>query len=230
MSCAPTTYCTVEDVVRILSLTDSAGDKAEFDLNITNPTAQDMILFILDAEGVIDEKTNSAFGSRYITKTDEYHDLFRDYFEISFHLDNPNIMAFDDTKGDKLELWDGSDWVDWLTTKTEGRGDDFYVDYRLGKIYFRRNFPRYGRHVIRSTYRYQKFTTVPYSIKVATAYEVGMMLANSRFVGILFPEGGSSELRADDLIQNYENKQRDLLKKYIISDVGRNLPFTPICY
>ena len=229
MSCAPTTYCTPQDVARILNLTNNEGDRLEFGFNATIPTAQEIELFILDAEGIIDEKTYSAFGSRFITKTDEYRDLFGDYLETSVHLGNGNVMPLSNSDGDKLELWNGSDWIDWITTKTEGRGDDFYVDYKLGKIYFRRHYPRYGRNVIRATYRYQKITTVPYSIKIATVLEVGMLLVNSRFVGILFPEGESSELRADDLLSNYENKQRDLLKKYIISDVGRNLSFTPIC-
>lgn len=229
MSCAPTTYCTPQDVARILNLTNNEGDRLEFGFNATIPTTQEIEQFILDAEGIIDEKTHSAFGSRYTTITDEYHDLFYDYFETSVHLVNPNVITLSNSDGDKLELFNGSEWVDWITDKTEGRGDDFYVDYRLGKIYFRRRWPRYGRNVIRATYRYQKFATVPYSIKVATVLEVGMLLVNTRFVGILFPEGESSELRADDLLTNYENKQVELLKEYIIGNVGRNLSFTPIC-
>jgi len=44
-----------------------------------------------------------------------------------------------------LENFNGSSWEDWLTNKTEGRADDYWVEYDNGKIHAPIGFGKYDR-------------------------------------------------------------------------------------
>lgn len=223
-----TTYCTPEDVATICGLTDHEGERAVFDENISVPSREEVLSLINDAEELIEDRCGNAWGDRSIQIEDELHDFFCDTKECSIHLNVPNVVAFDDQEGDKLEVWYGNDWIDWVLTKTEGRGDDFFVDYKLGKIWFLRNRPRIGSRVMKITYRYNGGTNVPRAIKISTAMQVGVLLSNSEQVDIRFPEGASSDFTTSDMITRWEKYIDKSLKVYEISAVPVGLDFTPI--
>jgi len=67
------------------------------------------------------------------------------------------VRTFISGSGDKLEVFDGSVYVDWLTAgKTEGRNNDYFLNARQGRIYFQKGIPRAWRYPdgVRITYRY----------------------------------------------------------------------------
>lgn len=228
MSTPAYVYCSPEDVARICNLTDHQGDRAVFDENITTPSRAEIIEFINDAEEAVEDKCTLSWGTRFMQVSEELKDLWSDYQEYSVSLDHTNIAPFDTEENDKLEVWDNNNWTDYITTKTEDRGEDFFVDYQLGKIYFLRSTPKMGLKRLRATYRYNGGDIVPRAVKVATALTVGILLANSEQVDIMFPEGASSDFSTSDMISRWEKYVGKLLKVYDATVLNAGLAFTPI--
>lgn len=206
------------------------GDRIQFGNNPPIPTDDEIRALINVAEEHIETMCNNAWSTRTITITDELQDLWEDHQEFSFALNNPNIVAFDDTEGDKLEIWDGNNWIEWLTTYVEGRDEDFWVDYKIGRIYFINRRPSSGKQMARVTYRYGGSSAVPQAVKMATALFVGIILATGEYASILFPEGTSENFPASSRVTQWEKTIEELLKKYKIGQVPVNLPFVPVRY
>ena len=137
-------------------------------------------------------------------------------------------MTFSGVAGDKLEVWDGNQWKDYITDYTEGRDEDFFVDYKLGKIYFINQVPSTGKLVIRATYRYNGGSTVPRAVKVACALKVGIFLANSPHVTILFPEGEGEGQTIEDKINRWEKQIKALLAPHCIRKVTTQASVIPV--
>ena len=183
--------------------------------------------FINDAEGLIEEECVNAWGTRSISVVDELYDIFADYQEFSFQLRHANIMDFS-SPTDKMEIWDGANWIDWIADYTEGRGDDFFVDYELGKIYFRNRRPTSGFNRVKMTYRYNSGSTVPRGVKLATINWVGVILANSEYVSVLFPSGESENVSIESRISRYERQIKKWLGRHKVGISRVSMPFTPL--
>lgn len=223
-----TTYCTVEDVPLLCQLKDFEGNRAVFGESPPVPTYEEVEVLINIAEDFIQDECKNAWGTRSVGITNALFDIWADYLETSMQLDHPNISLFDTGKGDKLEIWDGTTWKDYITTYTEGRGDDFFVDYNIGKIWFYRNRPASGRNRCRATYRYNGGATVPSAIREACALLVGIRLANTENVSLMWPEGESEEITKDSMIERWERQIAQNLDIYRVSTVPVNLDFVPI--
>jgi len=167
-----TTYCTSADVSKFL-YGDKKGDFSES----TKPLKTTVEAIINRAEDEIDDATKHAWRS--VLVTNEYHDYFglryargsRAYSRggapcCCVHLNHRIIRAF--TSGThKIEIWDDDEWVDLVLTAngyTEGRDDDYWIDYEGGVIYFVNETPVIGPKMVRVTYAYGE-TTVPGDIK-----------------------------------------------------------------
>jgi len=222
------TYCTPEDVAQLCNLLSHDGERAVFGGNVPIPTREEVESLIEDAEEIINDAIGTAFGDLSVQIVEEILDLYCDELECAVHLKHLNVMSFDSDEGDKIECWYNNAWTDWLTTRTEGRGDDFWTDYKLGKIFFLRQLPQRGRKVIKATYRYNGGSTVPKAIKWATAFQVGIVLADSDTVSIQFPEGTGSELTVNDLIRRWEKRVANLLHRFDVSSIAVGLDFTPV--
>lgn len=135
-----TIYTTVEKVRSLLqapSWTDS-----------TNPSIQEVVEIINRAEDIIDSETGHAWRLRYsgtqsgqeTTAQYELYDIDSMYEHQSgypIYLQHRKIKDFDADEGDALEFWNGAEWEDWLSTKTESRANDYWVDYEMGILYMR---------------------------------------------------------------------------------------------
>jgi len=157
------TYCTADDVRRVLQV--------DFDFSSQKlPTDTDVEASIEEAEDEIDQETQHAW--RAVTVTNEFYDIpiqaYREGVGTPIHLKHRNVRTLASGSGDKLEVWDGSSYEDWLTTKTEGRANDYWLDEELGILYIRRYWKYYWKKAIRMTYRYGE-STVPKDIRKATA-------------------------------------------------------------
>ena len=221
-------YCTAANVASYCNITDSGGDRAVFGTDPPIPTQAEVEDLINIAEEMIEDKIKTAFGTRNITITEEYHDVYTDWKETSIHLSKCDIVTLASGSGDKLEVWNGSSWVDWLTTKTEGRNDDYWVDYSLGKIIFMNSKPNYKHRGVRVTYRVNSNTTVPKPISLATALQVGILLANSEHASVIFPEGESENNPAESRIKRWKTQIQDILKKYDNSQLTPDSSFIPV--
>lgn len=132
----------------------NVGSKSVFN-NRTSPTRAEVEDLINQAEDYIDDETRH--GWRVKTATDEYHNLNAYHWTftgLGVKLLHRMVKAMDTLEGDKIEVWLGSSWIDYVTTRSEGRANDFWLDYTNGISYLRTWYIRYHQSSLRITYRY----------------------------------------------------------------------------
>lgn len=231
------TYCTPDDVALFAQLRPVNGGKVVWGTDPKYPDNNDLIALIESAEGLVEDHTRQAWGTRYITETAEIQDIhmarghyghFRSYYAYIF-LNRQNIATFNSGQGDKLEIFEGDAWVDYLTTYTEGRGDDFFVDYKHGKICFRNRSPPIGHQLARITYRRNSGATVPQAIRQATALQTAVLLANTPGIQILFPTGEGGPPNTT-FIDGWQEKINRMLAPHVVINQPMNTKFVPIGY
>lgn len=151
------------------------------ELDRTFPSSGEVARRLNRIERYIDKTTRTSWTSAGRTVTNEFHDFnywryrptrWRSFLEEgSVHLRFFPIRALSSAAGDKVEVFtaqtanDG--YEDFLTTKTQGRNDDFWVDTNEGIIHFANSRPQRLRDAVRITYRYGE-TSVPEDIERAT--------------------------------------------------------------
>lgn len=171
------TYCSVEDVRRVLQ-------SSTIITNDQYPTDEDVRKFITAAESRINKITRHAWKA--VTVTDEYYDMptyhVQDaYGFLPIFLNHRSIRPLT-TPTHKVEIWDGTTWVDWLVVangKTQSRASDFWLNETDGTLYIKRSSVARSidlRDVVRVTYAYGD-VAIPEDIRDACAY-----LAASRLV------------------------------------------------
>lgn len=178
--CPDTTYCNAVDVARVTQ-TETGYSSS------TIPTGCQVNKHIVSCEEWIDRFTGHAWRERFNrglaystngVNNYEYHDI-RDVYGpegSALNLMHRRIREFDADRGDVFEVWNGSEWVDWLTSKTEGRANDYWVDYDNGFIYIRHTIMVYRKKAIRLKYRYGD-EYIPEDVRTACA-----MLAAARVI------------------------------------------------
>ena len=205
-----TYYCQPTDVKRILRLPQ------EFSAD-TNPTENEVYTFIEDSMTEIDTLTRRAW--RTITKNNEYHDVpdnFRYEYGIGMRvkLGHRFIKSLDAGEGDKIETWNGNEWVEWISTKTEGRDNDYWLDSEDGYISLFQRYWFHRRRAVRITYRYGE-ASIPKDIRTACAHLVAADVLDSDDYSALVNESAqSSNTSHRDRIERWENKAAGILDRY----------------
>ncbi|KKM07978.1 hypothetical protein LCGC14_1728530 [marine sediment metagenome] len=209
-------YCTSADVFKFLQLGASSDPnftgKTDFDAN-TTPTKTTVEAWINESEDYIDQETMHAW--RAVTVTKEQHHLEAPHYQLrdgsEIKLLHRNIRTL--TSGtDLLEVWDGTQYLDYLANKTEGRNKDYWVNEQDGFV-FVKTYPTYTPRYfgVRVTYRYGD-TVVPGTIKRACVLFTAVNFLQSEDRSVLLPEGSSNisyetksekwEKKAEKIIQN----------------------------
>ena len=145
-------YCSYNDVKRIL--------QQEFSYSTsTNPTQAQVEEHIEEAQAEIDNITQHAWRETQVS--DEYYDLpiqpnpMADITScIEVYLRHRAVKTIDSDAGDKIEIWNGSSWIDWADTKTQGRANDYWVDEEQGLLFLNYHYAYFRRKGLRMTYRY----------------------------------------------------------------------------
>lgn len=140
------TYTTAAKVASLLQVNTFDG--------LSTPTLTEVEQIINRKEDYIDKRTGHAWRERaileeYVNPTD--YNRFGN--GVRFDLKHRKIKEFDTLENDKIEVWNGNEWIDYVATKTEGRNDDYWVDYINGIVYIRKR-SGFFEHGIRITYRY----------------------------------------------------------------------------
>lgn len=144
-------YCDISDVSSLFE------QYAEFDA-VSNPGESIVDGMILEWSDYIDRYTGHAWRERRVVH--EFHDFDTPYYYWAgkpIKLSKREIATpFDNTKGDKIEIWRGDSYEDMVSSSSysEGRSGDYWVDGPNGMlfIYQRLIWPR--RKGIRVSYRY----------------------------------------------------------------------------
>lgn len=183
------TYCTSDQVAAFFQIN-------AYDANST-PTKTQVEEIINEAEDFIDQNTGHAF--RTVAVTREYHDfpehIADDYawdgFPVYLHHREIRLDAnqkLEPGQGDKLEVFDGENWIDWTATMTDGRGDDFWVEPDKGILWIRSRsyFPR--KRSVRLTYRFGS-AAVPNDIRRAAILLAAAQILSNEDYSNMLPEG-----------------------------------------
>lgn len=141
--------------------------------------------------------------------TSEFHDALYTFtdsyiYEVAVPLAHRSVTLLT-TTSDKIEVWDGSSWVDALATKTRGRDKDFWVDTTNGVIYFVSYRPLYADRGVCVTYHYGE-ATVPRDIKKAAILLTAIDLVENDIYKSILPSGVSQ----DTFLAKTERWRQDL--------------------
>ena len=178
------TYCTSQDVANLMGLSA--------DFNSSTPSKTFVESLINMQEDYIDDVTNHAW--RTTTITNERHHLkiedvfWRYYTGITVQFAHRRIKDLDTNEGDKIEIWNGSEYEDYVTNREEGQDKDFWVDYENGILFVKTRplfLPR--PFAIRLTYRYGD--DVKADIKMACMMLTAGIVLEGEDRSVLLPEG-----------------------------------------
>ena len=209
-------YCSTADIFSFLQLASNSDPQflgnTDFNAN-TKPTNTEVQAWIDESQDEIDRETMHAWREKTVTK-EQHHISFPSYQYIDgslIKLAHRNIREL--TSGtDLLEIWDGSNYVDYLANKTEGRNNDYWAVEENGWVFIK-TYPIYSSRSFgaRVTYRYGE-TSVPKDIKRACVLLTTVHMLQSEDRSVLLPEGTSNisynkkiedwERRADKIMSN----------------------------
>lgn len=199
-------------MARLLQVDEFGGEGA------TKPSIDDVEEWILEAQDDIDSKTQHAWRTK--TVTDEVHDIDSLLYErgVGWQIYLPHSDIKTLTSGtDKIEIWDGSSWVDWIASGdyTEGRDEDYWVDYKQGILYIRSlsantSFRKKG---LRLTYRYGT-ATVPKDIRKCCAMIVAIDILMSNDRTLMVPEDERPQLSFRAKIERWEKKISEVISNH----------------
>lgn len=208
-------YCTASDVASFLGL------GADYFTSSDNPTQSEVEAIIEMQEDFIDNLTHHAWReSQANSGKYEYHTMGRIggrrtwfmWLGFPIYLKYRRVKQFDSEEGDAFDFYNGKDWEDWLTEKTEGT--DYWVDYDNGIVFVYGYWRWIGLkdYSVRFRYRYGE-PTVPKDIKLCTIMLTAMHLVTVTDRLFLLPEGaGTGAITAREKIERWKEEADTILE------------------
>lgn len=186
-----TTYIQATDVSELLQIETFSTE--------TSPTLNQVEKIIERKEGRINQRLNHAWGTLTQTESDLYLNVtFVDPRNgVRFDLPNYDVKPFDVSEGDKIEVWNGSEYIEFLSAETAGRDKDYWVDSKLGVLYIRNIVQQYTKRPIRVTYRYGT-TVIPKSIEELALYLTAIDVLSMYPKAVNFVDDGNSQTSSQD--------------------------------
>lgn len=151
-------------------------------------------------EDKIDSDTGHAWRTK--TVTNEFHNIDSPYVTfrgIRISLNHRSIKTLDGNEGDKIEIWNGNDYDDYVATKTEGRANDFWIESGIGNVYLI-TFPTTRPLGLRATYRYGEDTVAGDIKKACILLSAADFISGSNELTDSLPDGFNiipSEVKAE---------------------------------
>jgi len=179
-------YCTSDNVAAFLQLKPFSAD--------TKPTKEQVEDIINMGEDEIDIETNHAWREKTITE--EYVDFSTPRYTWGagrpIFLQHRHLRDFDTDEGDKIEVWQGGEYVDYVSTKTEGRGNDYWLNNSKGILYIYKWYSLYPDEM-RLTYRYGE-TTVPADIKKCAVLKAARLILMNEDYSKIMVDGETNDM------------------------------------
>lgn len=195
-------YCTSVQVASFI------GKTTDFD-GSSNPTQTTVNELIASNTTTIDKETMHAWESRTVTEEMHHQDSLpyglREGVKIFL---NHRIVTTFLSGTDLLEIWDGTQFLDYVANKVEDRNRDFWVDYPRGIITIK-NITFYKYFSARVTYRYGE-TSVDTDIRKACILLTAADLAGGDDRSILFPEG-TSNVSLPDKVEKWRSQAAEII-------------------
>lgn len=198
-----TTYTTAQKVAEFLQRDNFSST--------TTPTDTVVEDLINRNEDHIDQETNHAW--REVTITDEYIDTYVPVVGLGwqFYLRHRSIRNVNAVSGDKIEIFDGNNFIDYVADKTQGRNEDYFVDQTNGTVAIRDRtffYPKGNKF----TYRYGE-STVDKDIEDACTMltAIDILTMNDK-AGRFADDGPSNRLSHQNRIDAWKEKVTDILE------------------
>lgn len=206
------TYAAVDDVQRVMQ------SEFHFDDNST-PTKEEVESILLEAEAMVEKETGHAWQEKSVSN--EYYDLPEHvprypYRELKIKLNHRKIKTFDTAEGDKIEVWDGNQYVDYVTEKTEGRGStgEYWVNYEDGELYLQLYTRVDRKRAVRLSYRFGE-TTVPRDIRQATALlAASLLLQSDDRIQVVSDTNNPLSVTHDQRANNWQKRAMRILRNH----------------
>lgn len=220
-------YCSTRDVARFVKPRDPSAtpdepwpddfrDEDHAD-GATEPSASEVERHIEAASAEIDRRTQQSWRANQVH--DETHDHHGLYYWLSGHpikLPKKNIRPLDPAQGDKLEVWNGNEWEEWLQrdSYTQGRDGDFWLDRPNGILWIYERAILRPHPKFRLTYRYG-YEHVPADVRDAVAKRAAADIVTGDFGGMVVPGNNQGE-NADPISSAQEWKEdfKETCKRY----------------
>ena len=210
-------YCTAREVASFMGRTPFN--------DTTNPTRFEVEDIIADVCDEIDKTTHHAWRKTRVTN--EYYNVriqdryasYRGVYpydyatRVQLSLKHRSVHAFI-SGTTKIEVWNGNTWEDFITTYTEGRAQDYWVDYTKGVIYFVNRYPLWSKANVRITYDYGE-TIVPGDIKkAAVMMSAAQIVGGKEDLNVVYPASTmGSVLEPRDRWEKWTERAQKILDK-----------------
>ena len=180
-----TTYCTPEDVAETMDLPDPNDSMSDFSFSdVSHPTYDRICKMIRSNEDLIDRRLRKSWRENrvrnYVCDIEDYQ-WDQNGYRAAYYLNGgdyvqlrKNMLPWDPTKGDKLEIRNRQNvWTNITDFHEDGEpltsderniaGDGWRVwfDYPMGKMYIRTRWFQQRYNGVRISYRYGANTTDP---------------------------------------------------------------------
>lgn len=183
----------------------------------TDPSLSEVERYIIESMDNIDRRTHHAWRETQVT--DEYYNAIdnRGRFnrrDIPLFLKHRKINTLV-SETDKIEIWDGEEWKDLVLTANgyvEGRGDDYWLDYAKGVIYFVNEYPYYKTSGVRVSYKYGD-SSVPGDIEEAATKLAAINILETNDYTVVLPEG-ISEYAMSSKVESWQRRVNSILNNY----------------
>lgn len=195
-------YCTVADVADSLRITINSN---------TDPNTKMVKDWIIENEDEMDYTMGHTFlKERQVTEVLSVPPLWDFGRGMPLLVRHRNIKPFDISKGDKLEVWTGAGYQDRSNSRLifeEINGVLYVKGYTftiLRKLRFRITY-RYGGN--------QTMQAIPKDIKRACRYLTMINILETDYKMSLIGYGGEGAIDKDKLIEKYQKKADDIIRK-----------------
>jgi len=164
-----TTYTNISKVQSFMGLASTTFTPTSI------PTDSAIANMILGNEGEIDSFLMTSYKSN--TVSNEFHDLiYKAADDEGFIPIFPKYRPLRTKDSSwKIEVWDGSTYTDYITSKTESRANDYYIDYNKSIIYVKPI--AYDDHYLKLTYTWGH-SSVPYEIEKLCTLKTALNLVD----------------------------------------------------
>lgn len=202
---------TAQEVATFLRLTDNDGAIIVPSEN-SDPSLASLNIIIDGVEGEFDERTFHSWG-HYTQVLAETKDLINEYEwgrGIPIHLAHRSVLTIDETQGDKLEVWDGTNWKNISATI----GNGFKQLEQLGKVYLLgMTFSIFRDDRIRVTYRYGTLE-VNAGIKFAILQRCAVKVMETSIAMSNVEFGQDRGLRTSELLEKWDRDYEDAITRW----------------
>lgn len=219
-------YCGVSDVAKYFRKEGAFGTD-------DNPSQSQVKEMIEDRSAYIDRQTRRAWReNKVVNETKRFDTRYRWDAGRPVMLNKLDVISpLDSAEGDKLEIWEGSDWHDWVadTSLSEGRDGNYWLDPSMGQLFVYKRFTWHSKPQIRVSYRYGREVTdsdsdnvpddLPRDIREACAKLVAIDLVASDQHSQLLP-GGDGGPSPESAMENWrtdvfgDQRQTGILERH----------------